>query len=252
MTLPPPPRPTTAQAQAIEVVRVSKLYGSFPALRDVSLSLPAGASVVLLGPNGAGKSTLLKLLAGLAYPSYGEVRVFGEPPLSLRGRIATMAHHTMLYDELTATENLAYLLRLQHPGLHATEHRQRVRLALAEVALDPDNPRRLGEYSQGMRQRASLARVLLGNPDVLLLDEPFSNLDVSSAQAMIQRLQRYLAEPSPAGQPRTLLLTTHQAELARPLAQVTLTLENGQFVPFAPPAVITDAVAAQAEGARSA
>ena len=206
------------------------------ALRDVSLSLPQGTSAVLLGPNGAGKSTLLRLLAGLTAPAYGEVRVLGLKPSDQRGRIAYMSHSTMLYDELTATENLAYLLGLQRPELSTAARQTVVSEALREVGLDPGNTRRLGEYSQGMRQRASLARVLLAEPDLLLLDEPFSNLDVASAHAMVARLQRYLQQPTsgqegaPTSMRRTLLLTTHQAELARPLAGITLRLEAGKLV----------------------
>ena len=215
---------------AISLTRVSQIFGSFVALRDVSLTLPAGSSVVLLGPNGAGKSTLLRLLAGLSSPSYGEVRVFGERPSNLRGRVAYMSHSTMLYDELSGAENLEYLLGLQRPGLDAAQRQRQVAESLAEVGLDPANSRRLGAYSQGMRQRASLARVLLADPDLLLLDEPFSNLDVASAQAMIERLQTYLAGTSATGLSRTLLLTTHQAELARPLASRTLHMEAGRLV----------------------
>ncbi len=214
---------------AIGLHRLSKLYASFVALRDVSLALPAGSSVMLLGPNGSGKSTLLKLLAGLVRPNYGEVRIFGQPPAALRGRLAYMSHSTTLYDELTAAENLAYFLGLHRPGLAAGERRQQVATALTDVALDPANPRYVGEYSQGMRQRASLARVLLTDPDLLLLDEPFSNLDTASVAAMIHRLRRFLQQPSSDGLPRTLLLTTHQAELARPLTQHTLTLREGRL-----------------------
>ena len=228
-----PSRETSAHAIALS--RVSLLYGSFVALREVSLQLPAGSSVMLLGPNGAGKSTLLKLLAGLSAPTYGEVRVWDAPPSALRGRIAYMSHSTMLYDELTGPENLAYLLRLQHPAWSPALIGKQTNASLEEVGLDPANPRRLGEYSQGMRQRASLARVLLSEPDLLLLDEPFSNLDLSSAHAMIDRLQTYLAQPDPTRLPRTLLFTTHQAELARPLAGLTLTLEAGRLLPTAAP-----------------
>ena len=230
MTAVPTQSAQSAAVPAISLQRVSQVFGSFVALREVTLTLPPGSSVVLLGPNGAGKSTLLRLLAGLSSPTYGEVRVLGERPSDLRGRIAYMSHSTMLYDELTGPENLAYLLTLQRPALVAAERTALVRRSLAEVGLDPADQRRLGEYSQGMRQRASLARVLLADPDLLLLDEPFSNLDVTSAQAMITRLQSSLNLPGANGLPRTLLLTTHQAELARPLASLTLTLSAGRLV----------------------
>lgn len=226
--MPPSASSALSTPPAIAVTRVSKLYGSFVALRDVSLTLAAGASVVLLGPNGAGKSTLLKLLAGLAQPSYGEVRLWGTTPNLLHGRIAYMGHQTMLYDELTGPENLLYMLRMLRPGASDVERRALADAALEQVALDPRNPRHVGEYSQGMRQRAALARGLLGTPDLLLLDEPFSNLDVASAHAMVRRLRMFLDEPREGTRP-TLLLTTHQAELARPLADITLTLGDGRL-----------------------
>jgi ABC-type multidrug transport system ATPase subunit len=218
---------TSSTAPAIVLDRVSRLFGSFAALREVSLSLPAGASVVLLGENGAGKSTLLKLVAGLATPTYGTVSVFGGRPLEQRHRVATMSHATMLYDELTALENLRYFA-----GLHADTAARALspEQALRDVGLDPALPRRVGDYSQGMRQRASLARVLLTEPDLLLLDEPFSNLDAGSAHSMVERLRAYLATPSADGIRRTLLLTTHQPELARPLASLVLTLREGRIV----------------------
>ena len=214
----------TAPEPVVILDRVSRLYGNFAALREVSLTLPAGSSVVLLGENGAGKSTLLKLIAGLATPTYGTVSVFNDAPLNVRDRLAYMSHATMLYDELTALENLKYFASLS-PGPWTLDPVA----ALRDVGLDPTLTRRVADYSQGMRQRASLARVLLTNPDLLLLDEPFSNLDVASAAAMVARLHTYLAEPTSTGQPRTLILTTHQAELARPLANLTLTLQQGRI-----------------------
>ena len=213
--------PSSDLQPAVALNNVSRLFGSFVALRDITLSLPQGSSVVLLGENGAGKSTLLKLIAGLNSPSYGTLTTLGDTPRNTRNRIAYMSHATQLYNELTALENLTYfatLNELQNPAAAAAQ-------ALRDVNLDPANPRRVGEYSQGMRQRASLARTLITEPDLLLLDEPFSNLDVASAHSMIARLQAYLAtDPS-----RTLILTTHQAELARPLARTTLTLNAGRI-----------------------
>jgi ABC-type multidrug transport system ATPase subunit len=229
--------PVTNDQGAVVMDHVSRLYGSFVALREVSLTIAAGASVVLLGENGAGKSTLLKLVAGLTSASYGSVRVLGDAPKNQRGRIAYMSHATMLYDELTGLENLTYFASLnateslQQVAEQAVAERavaERAAQALDEVGLDPANTRRVGEYSQGMRQRASLARVLLSTPELLLLDEPFSNLDMGSAASMIDRLLRYCAETDSAGNARTLLLTTHQAELARPLARTTVTLRAGR------------------------
>jgi len=204
---------------AVELVRVSRLYGGFAALREVSLTLSVGASAVLLGENGAGKSTLLKVVAGLESPTYGEVRVLGEPTAYVRERVAYMGHATMLYDDLTGRENLEYFA-----GLYGLP-RGAAMEALAGVGLETAAEKRVGAYSQGMRQRASLARVLMSQPELLLLDEPFSNLDVASAQAMIARLLAYVREATA----RTLLLTTHQAELAQPLAQVTVTMQAGRI-----------------------
>jgi ABC-type multidrug transport system ATPase subunit len=225
---------STLAVPALRLEHLSRLYGGFVALRDITVTLPAGSSVVMLGENGAGKSTLLKVIAGLTSPSYGSVSVFGERPQEQRGRIAYMSHATMLYDEMTGLENLMYFVSLHTDGASRVALEEQAAEALRQVGLDPEigslRARRVGEYSQGMRQRASLARVLLSEPDLLLLDEPFSNLDVRSAQSMIERLLQYVAQPSESGLARTLLLTTHQAQLAQPLAQATLTLNQGQLV----------------------
>jgi ABC-type multidrug transport system ATPase subunit len=212
----------------VQLQRVSKLFGSFVALRDVSLAIPAGSSVMLLGENGAGKSTVLKLVSGLTTPTYGSVTLFGKTPQSQRGRIGTMGHATMLYDELTAMENLTYFAQMSGLGESRGELEEVAASALREVGLEPGLKRRLSEFSQGMRQRASLARVLMSKPPLLLLDEPFSNLDLGSAHGMVERLLLYLSSAGEDGVSRTLLLTTHQAELARPLAKTTVTLSGGK------------------------
>jgi ABC-type multidrug transport system ATPase subunit len=216
----PVPQPTTP---AVELSNVSRLFGSFTALRDISLRVTPGAAILLLGENGAGKSTLLRLLAGLIAPSSGTVSLFGDTPSHQRDRLALMSHAPMLYDELTGLENLRYFASLYNNiSINPAQ-------ALRDVGLDPQLPRHVGDYSQGMRQRASLARVLMLSPDLLLLDEPFSNLDAASIQAMLRRLRIFLSEPGRDGLPRTLFITTHQAELARPLATTTLQLHAGQL-----------------------
>ena len=204
--------------------KVSRLFGSFAALRQVSVDFEPGRCYVLLGENGAGKSTLLRILAGLLRPSFGKVMVFGEDePHDARERIGYMSHAPMLYDELTAQENLRYFASL-YTGRACLAPAE----ALRQVGLDPELNRPLGHYSQGMRQRTSLARVLLSVPELLLLDEPFSNMDVESARQMVELLADFRQGN------RTIVLTTHQRELAAPIADWILTLHAGRVASLEP------------------
>jgi heme ABC exporter ATP-binding subunit CcmA len=219
---------STAQSTCITLESVSKIYGSFAALRNVSTTFAAGTCTVILGENGAGKSTLLRIVAGLISPTRGSVTVYSESPYKQRHRIAYMSHSAMLYDELTAMENLTYFASLHRDGGCACAGSPE--LALRAVGLDPNLNRPLGQYSQGMRQRTSLARVLQTDPELLLLDEPFSNLDAASASHMVELLADFRTWPIAGGGTRTILLTTHQAALARPLADNILTMRNGQIL----------------------
>jgi heme ABC exporter ATP-binding subunit CcmA len=195
---------------------VSKLYGRFAALRHVTATFESGRCYLLLGENGAGKSTLLRVLAGLLRPTLGTVRVVDRPATEVRGRVGYMSHAAMLYDELTARENLEYTTKLYPGQLCLSPDR-----ALRMVGLDPALMRPVGQYSQGMRQRTSLARVLLSQPELLLLDEPFSNMDRASAERMLALLAEL------RGNGRTIVLTTHQRELAEPMANVVLMMQSG-------------------------
>jgi ABC-type multidrug transport system ATPase subunit len=162
------------------------------------------------------------MLAGLLKPSYGTVRVFGQQPFDVRHRIGYMSHAPMVYDDYSAAENLAYYAAL-YAGADCLTPGQ----ALALVGLDAELTRPLRQYSQGMRQRVSLARVLLPRPQLLLLDEPFSNMDRASALQMLALLAHLRNEG------RTIVLTTHQRELAEPVADRLLTLEAGRLSQFA-------------------
>jgi heme ABC exporter ATP-binding subunit CcmA len=221
----------TSAPPLARLVAVSRLFGSFAALRQVTVDFTPGRCYVLLGENGAGKSTLLRILAGLLEPSSGQAIVFDNlAPRAARHRIGYMSHAPMLYDELTALENLQYFRSL-YPPQSCLEPSD----ALTQVGLDPALPRTIGQYSQGMRQRASLARVLLSQPELLLLDEPFSNMDVESVGQMVQLLSKFRTPQ------RTILITTHQRELAAPIADEILTLRAGRVESLAPAAPLLPA-----------
>jgi heme ABC exporter ATP-binding subunit CcmA len=208
-----------ASSEIARLAAVSRLYGTFAALRQVTIGFEAGRCYVLLGENGAGKSTLLRTLAGLLRPTFGEVSVFGVPPDQSRDRIGYMSHAPMLYDELTGLENLRYFA-----NLYRTRPCLQPEAAMRATGLDPALTRPISQYSQGMRQRASLARALLSQPELLLLDEPFSNLDAGSARQMLALLAGLRAEG------RTIILTTHQRDLAAPLADEFVTMQAGSVI----------------------
>jgi len=199
---------------------VSKLFGRFAALHDLSVTLPAARLYALLGENGAGKTTLLRIIAGLARPTRGTVRVLGDSDLrSVSARIGYMAHSTLLYDDLTARENLEYFC-----GLYARP-RSVVEGLLEAVGLQRVDPkRRIAQYSQGMKQRLALARAMIPTPDLLLLDEPFSNVDVESILAMA----KLLGSLRDGG--GTLIVITHQLEALAGVVDEWIKLRAGTIV----------------------
>jgi ABC-type multidrug transport system ATPase subunit len=206
---------------AVALENVSKLFGRFAALHDVSISFRGGRLHALLGENGAGKSTLLRIIAGLSRPTHGTVRVLGSSELrSLGQRIGYMAHATLLYDDLTARENLAYF-----QGLYGRHLATEVDQLLATVGLDAVDPkRRVSQFSQGMKQRLALARALVPSPDLLLLDEPFSNVDGKSIAAMAELMGRL------RNQGTTLIVITHQLEALAQVADEWITMHAGTIV----------------------
>ena len=214
---------------AVQLQEISKLYGSFAALRKISANFVAGNCYVILGQNGAGKSTLLRMIAGLVRPSFGTCTVLGSTNAAdVRRFVGYLSHDSMLYDELTAMENLQYSSQLYRDGLDSTTELLSPERTLAMVGLDARLDRPVGKFSQGMRQRAALARVLMATPKLLLLDEPFSNVDLASSAQMLS----VLADLRAMG--KTILLTTHQPELARPIADFFCTMQSGQIISMEP------------------
>jgi heme exporter protein B len=210
----------TAPVAVVAVTNLIKQFGRFAALRGVTAEFSGGKLYAILGDNGAGKTTLLRTLAGLNQPSSGEVAILGSSKFhDICQHVGYMAHPSLLYDEMSGMENLQYFARL-----YGIISRTRCAEVIRAVGLDPELVRPVGQYSQGMRQRMSLARALLNDPKVLLLDEPFSNVDLHSATEMV----RLLAGIRDRG--TTIFIVTHQASLLEGAADEFVWMEFGKIV----------------------
>jgi len=210
---------STAAAPIITVSNLIKQFGRFAALRGVDAEFAMGKFHAILGDNGAGKTTLLRALAGLADPTRGAVSILGKTPHEACRDIGYMAHPSLLYDEMSGMENLRYFARL-----YDIAGDTRCSEVIRAVGLDPELTRPVGKYSQGMRQRMSLARAILHDPKILLLDEPFSNVDVNSAREMVGLLKGM----RDAG--KTIFVVTHQAALLEGVADEFVWMQAGQIV----------------------
>lgn len=201
-------KPTPA---AVSIRGLERRFGAVPVLRRIDLSVECGECVALFGPNGAGKSTLLRTLAGLLRADAGSVELFGlalPAGASLRRRIGYLGHDAFLYRDLDASENLAYYGRL-----FGVRDASRAATLIREVGLERHATRRVGTFSRGMLQRLGLARALLHEPDLLLLDEPLTGLDPEGSEVLSRILARLHAGNV------TVLMATH--DIARALESAT-------------------------------
>jgi heme exporter protein A len=219
---------TGASPPAVALERVGRAYGERVALRDVSFTLPAGATVAVFGANGAGKTTLLRILAGLLRPHAGRAGVLGaalpREAYRARGRIGLLGHEPMLYRDLTVRENLRFHARLH--GIADGRAEELVeRVGLAARADEP-----LRTLSRGMAQRAAICRTVLHAPELLLLDEPLANLDPGGAAAVAPLIGRG------AGPARVLI--SHDAEQGLAEADHVLGLRGGRQAIWAPAAEV--------------
>lgn len=204
----------------VSVRDLVKQFGRFAALRGVNADFVPSRLYAILGDNGAGKTTLLRSLAGLSAPSRGTISIMGTTNLrSICSHLGYMAHPSLLYDELSGMENLRYFARL-----YGIDNDQRCEEVIRSVNLDPELQRPVEQYSQGMRQRMSLARAWLNDPEILLLDEPFSNVDLRSAREMVNLLIQL------RDQGKTIFVVTHQASLLDGAANEFVWMEAGQIV----------------------
>jgi len=218
-------------AAALELSGVVRRFGEREALSGVGLSLPAGATLVVFGPNGAGKTTLLRVLATLLRPHAGSVRVLGselpQEGWAVRGKIGLLAHEPLLYRELTATENLRYHARLHGVG------DERIAELLDAVAITSRADEPLRTLSRGLVQRVAVARSVLHDPELLLLDEPYANLDPAAIELVLPLIG--------AASGRTRVVCSHDPGGGLAEADLVLGLRAGR------PALLADAAAVGAE-----
>ena len=209
----------------IEVENLSKVFGLLPALQGLDFTVARGEFILLLGANGSGKSTLLRLLSGLSKPSDGRIRIGGwllpQEAMAVRSQIGLVAHRPLLYENLTARENLEFYGRLY--GIGRDERDARSETLLSQVGLLRRADTLVRTFSRGMQQRLSIARALLHQPDVLLLDEPYSGLD----QAAAELLDDLLATARQDG--NTIILSTHQLERLPQSAERAIILSRGRI-----------------------
>jgi heme exporter protein A len=219
----------------IEVRKLIKTFGLKPVLRGVDFRAEPGEFVALLGPNGAGKTTMLRILASLSRPTLGEVRVAGYvlpgQASEVRRLLGVVSHQPLLYGDLTAEENLRFYARMY--GL--SDVKRRVDQTLNTVGLEARRRDLVRQFSRGMQQRLAIGRALLHDPQVMLLDEPYTGLD-QDASAMLDGLLRQVAAGG-----RTVVMTSHDLPRAADLATRIDVLSRGAIAASIPQGQITSA-----------
>lgn len=209
---------------AIEARNLGKTFGSYRyVLRYLNITIQPGERVAVFGQNGAGKTTFLKLVAGLLRPSEGSIRIGGAAPsmsgagARARAYLGFLSHQTSLYDELSPTENLALYAELY--GVQGAK--ERIALVLEKVGMTEARDRSVRNLSRGMQQRVGLARAILHQPAILVLDEPDTGLDDAARDSMKDLLDDEVED-------RTVLVTTHNLELGMQIATRWIILDDGQ------------------------
>lgn len=209
----------------IEIRNLTKTFGLNPVLRGLDLEVPRGQFLTLLGPNGSGKTTLLRILGALSRPTSGVVRIGGwDLPGEahfVRAQLGVVSHLPLLYDTLTAEENLIFFARLYN--LPPETRAERIEAVLRRVGLWRRAKDIVQTYSRGMQQRLAIARAILHDPAVLLLDEPYTGLDQDAA-ALLDELLREVAASG-----RTVIMTTHDLRRGYVLADRIVILSRGKI-----------------------
>ncbi len=220
----------TGMSPAISFSSVRKTFGEVTALNGVDFSAPAGSVTVLLGPNGAGKTTTVRLTTGAMIPDSGAIRVLGLDPLThgdeVRARVGVVPPKPAFYDQISGWDNLQFAATIF--GADESEARRAAQRFGIDHALGQD----VGGYSTGMRTRLALARAVLHDPEVLMLDEPTAGLDPESARAVLDMISDM------AGRGRTIVMCTHLLHEAEGIADQVVLLDEGEVRAAGPPRVL--------------
>jgi len=219
-----PATDTHQPASLLQLSNVTRLYGTVIGVNDITLSLPVGA-YGLLGPNGAGKSTLLNLITGQLCPTLGEVRVLGSSPRNnpaLLSRLGYLPGSEGMYANVSAIDWVTYLVELQ--GYRRSQARELAATALQRVGMTKHSKREIAEYSRGMRQRTRLAQAIAHDPELLILDEPFSGLDPIGRHEMAEFLRGWMNEG------RSLIMASHVLHEIESITRSFLLISGGRLL----------------------
>ena len=210
----------------IEVSNVSRVFGTFRAVNDVSFSIPTGQIVGLLGPNGAGKTTTMRMITGFLKPTSGTIKIDGtditENPVESKRKIGYMPESAPLYGDMIVDDYLRYIARIQQQDQNV-----KVPLLCKECGLEEVMHKNIGELSRGYRQRVGLAHALMNDPEILILDEPTSGLDpnqVEDVRALIKEI----------GKTRTVIISTHILSEVEMLCSRVIIISGGKLVADSP------------------
>ena len=213
----------------IHIAHINKSFGSQQVLRDVSLDIPAGQVLGLLGPNGAGKSTLMKILIGLWKPDSGVVEV--------PSRIGYLPENNPLYEDMYVTEYLRFMAEMTQIG----DWRLKIEDLIDRVGLTPERHKHIRELSKGYRQRVGLAQALLGDPELLILDEPTTGLDPNQLVEIRSLIRNLVKSPMTNDKsPMTIILSTHIMQEVREMCDRVVILDHGEIRADQPIADIPD------------
>jgi heme exporter protein A len=214
---------TANQSPAIEIRRLTKSFGHQVALRGVDLNVAEGQFLTLFGPNGAGKTTLIRIVASLMRPTAGAIRLWGKDlgkeATGLRRHLGFISHNPLLYGDLTPDENLRFFARMYDLVDAAT----RIDAVLQQVGLAARRRDPVRTFSRGMVQRLAIARAILHDPAIMLLDEPYTGLDLQAADMLRAVLQELAASN------RTVILTTHNLEQGLEMCDRAAVLNRGRL-----------------------